>query len=44
MNHILPLLQELDQLYYSDSLEEYEKTLQVVAEQVEQALPGFTIP
>ncbi len=43
MNHILPLLQELDQLYYSDSLEEYEKTLQVVAEQVEQAFPGFTI-
>ena len=37
------LLQELDRLYSSDSIEAYEQTLQTAAEQVMQAFPGFTI-
>ena len=40
---ILPLLQDLDRLYCSNTLTEYEQTLQTVAEQVAQTFPGFTI-
>lgn len=43
MNQFTTLLQEFDRLYYSDSLEEYEQTLQTAEQQVQQALPGFTI-
>ena len=43
MNQFTTLLHELDQLYYADSIEKYEQTLQEVAQQVTQTLPGFTI-
>ncbi len=43
MQHVLTLLQELDRLYHSDTLAEYEKTWQLVAQQIEQKFPGFTI-
>ncbi len=43
MQQILTSLQELDRLYHSDSLEAYEQLWQAVAQQVQHALPGFTI-
>jgi hypothetical protein len=43
MNNILTSLQELDRLYTSNALAEYEKTWQIAAWQIEQELPGFTI-
>jgi len=43
MPQIVILLQELDCLYYSEPLEEYEKTLQTAIQQVQQTFPGFTI-
>ncbi len=43
MRHIQPLLQELDRLYRSDALAEYEKQWQLAAEQIEREFPGFTI-
>jgi hypothetical protein len=43
MQHILTQLQELDNLYCSDSFEVYDKTWQTVEQQVQQTLPGFTI-
>jgi len=43
MQHVQNLLQELDQLYHSDTLAEYETKWQIAAKLVEQAFPGFTI-
>jgi hypothetical protein len=43
MNPFTTLLQELDRLYYSVSIEEYEQTLQTMVQQVQEAIPGFTI-
>ena len=43
MKDILPLLQELDRLYYSTTLTEYEQTLQHIVQQIQQTLPGFTV-
>ena len=43
LQHILTGLQELDRIYRSDSLEEYEQTWQSVEQQVQQTFPGFTI-
>jgi len=43
MQPIHILLQDLERLYSSDSLREYEQTLQTVAQQVETLFPGFTI-
>ena len=43
MKNFTTLLQDLDRLYYSASIDEYEQTLQIAAEQVTQAFPGFTI-
>ena len=43
MQLILTLLQDLDRLYSSDSLSEYEQTLQKAVERVQQTFPGFTI-
>ena len=43
MRHMQTLLHELDRLYQSDILAEYEKQWQVAAEHVQQAFPGFTI-
>lgn len=37
------ILTDLDRLYSSNSLEEYEQTLQKVTQQVETLYPGFTI-
>lgn len=42
MQQFTTLLQDLDQLYYSD-IADYEQTLQIVAEQVQQTFPGFII-
>ena len=41
--NILPMLQELDSLYYECPLAAYERRLQAVAQQVEHNFPGFTI-
>ena len=43
MKQFTALLQDLDCLYRSDALAEYEQTLQTAAEQVSQTFPGFTI-
>ena len=43
MQDILVSLQELDRLYCSSSLTEYEQTWQRVEQQVRLVLPGFTI-
>lgn len=43
MQPIFTLLHELDRLYRSDSLEVYETRWQIVAQQIQQVLPGFTI-
>jgi hypothetical protein len=43
MQHILTRLQELDRLYHSDTLAEYETKWQAVEQEVRQTLPGFTI-
>ena len=43
MQHILTRLQELDQLYHSETLAEYEMKWQIAAQQVEQEFPGFNI-
>jgi hypothetical protein len=43
MQPIPTLLQDLDRLYRSYSLAEYEQTLQTVEQQVQQLYPGFTI-
>ena len=43
MQDISTLLQELDRFYSSDSLREYEQTLQIATQQVETLFPGFTI-
>ncbi len=40
---ILTFLQDLDRLYCSGSLTEYEATLQTAEQQVNLLLPGFTI-
>ncbi len=43
MQDIFKSLQELDLLYHSDSLEEYEQTWQIVAQSIRQMFPGFTL-
>ncbi len=43
MQHVQNLLQELDQLYHSDTLAEYETKWQIATKLVEQELPGLTI-
>ncbi len=43
MHDILVSLQELDRLYGSSSLTEYESMWQSVEQQVRFVLPGFTI-
>jgi hypothetical protein len=43
MQHILTLLQELDQLYNQDSIEMYEKQWQEIATLIQRMFPGFTI-
>ncbi len=43
LQHILTRLKELASLYRSDSLTEYEQTLQTVAKLAHQTLPGFTV-
>jgi hypothetical protein len=43
MQLILTLLHELDCCYRSGSLEAYEHNWQIVAAQVNQTFPGFTI-
>jgi len=43
MQQILTSLQELDRLYSSDTLAEYEQRWQIAAQQIQRALPGFTI-
>ena len=43
MQLIFTLLQELDRLYTSDTLAEYETAWKRVVEQVQGSLPGFTI-
>ncbi len=40
---ILTLLQELDRLYHSGSLAEYEQLWQTVEQKVRQTLPGFSL-
>jgi hypothetical protein len=43
MQAIQTLLSDLDRLYCSDTLTEYEQILQTTTQQVEQTFPGFTI-
>ena len=43
MQQVLILLQELDHLYHSDTLAEYETKWQIAAQQIEREFPGFTI-
>ena len=43
MQHILTFLQDLDRLYCSETLREYEQTLQIAEHQVQETFPGFTI-
>ena len=43
MQPIPTLLEDLDRLYSSSPLEEYEQTLQIATQQVETLFPGFTI-
>lgn len=43
MQTIFTLLQELDRLYTSDTLQEYETTWLIATQQIEQSVPGFTI-
>jgi hypothetical protein len=43
MQHIQTLLQELDRLYHSDTLAEYETKWQIIAQQIQHVFPGFTI-
>ena len=43
MQHILTTLQELDRLYSSDTLAEYEIKWQIAAQQISQELPDFNI-
>ncbi len=43
LQHIITGLQELDRIYCSDTLTEYEQAWQSVEQQVHLAFPGFTI-
>ena len=43
MNDILTLLQNLDRLYCSETLSEYEQILHTIEQQVKQTFPGFTV-
>ncbi len=43
MQPLLTLLEELDRLYCSETLSEYEQTLHHLEQQVQQIFPGFTI-
>jgi hypothetical protein len=43
IEEILVLLQELDRVYHSGSLAEYERKYQTVEQKVRQTLPGLTI-
>lgn len=43
MEQIRNSLQELDRLYHSDTLAEYETKWQIVAQQIQQEFSGLTI-